>query len=339
MKNVILQKKSKYDGFAVGNALMGLFRPDETSFTEENALMTYLSNEIGAFGFLDVPYGNYVVREIEAPDGFVLNDTVYPVAITENEQAIEITVENRWITGNVQLMKADGVDNGMRLSGFTFEVYVDVDRNGEFDPQIDKLVDTLKEEEIGVYSLTGLRYNGYFLHEAEQDGKAYLLDDGYYYFEIREDGETVTVSNADNGLFLNTPILGSLVITKSDVSDGKLLPNVGFRIRNEHGEIVREGYTDENGVVRFDGLRYGKYTYQEFTADGYKVDDTEYPFEITENGQVIAVTMTNEPISVEIPKTGEAILIGGSLTALAVIASAAWITLAGRSRRNRKNAL
>lgn len=327
------------DGFAVGNALMGLFRPDETSFTEENALMTYLSNEIGAFGFLDVPYGNYVVREIEAPDGFVLNDTVYPVAITENEQAIEITVENRWITGNVQLMKADGVDNGMRLSGFTFEVYVDVDRNGEFDPQIDKLVDTLKEEEVGVYSLTGLRYNGYFLHEAAQDGKAYLLDDGYYYFEIREDGETVTVSNADNGLFLNTPILGSLVITKSDVSDGKLLPNVGFRIRNEHGEIVREGYTDENGVVRFDGLRYGKYTYQEFTADGYKVDDTEYPFEITENGQVIAVTMTNEPISVEIPKTGEAILIGGSLTALAVIASAAWITLAGRSRRNRKNAL
>lgn len=327
------------DGFAVGNALMGLFRPDETSFTEENALMTYLSNEIGAFGFLGVPYGNYVVREIEAPDGFVLNDTIYPVAITENEQAIEITVENRWITGNVQLMKADGVDNGMRLSGFTFEVYVDVDRNGEFDPQIDKLVDTLKEEEVGVYSLTGLRYNGYFLHEAKQDGKAYLLDDGYYYFEIREDGETVTVSNADNGLFLNTPILGSLVITKSDVSDGKLLPNVGFRIRNEHGEIVREGYTDENGVVRFDGLRYGKYTYQEFTADGYKVDDTEYPFEITENEQVIAVTMTNEPIPVEIPKTGEVILIGGSLTVLAVIASAAWITLAGRSRRNRKNAL
>lgn len=327
------------DGFAVGNALMGLFRPDETLFTEENALMTYLSNEIGAFGFMDVPYGNYVVREIEAPDGFVLNDTVYPVAITENEQVIEITVENRWITGNVQLIKVDGVDNDMRLSGFTFEVYVDVDSNGEFDAEIDKLVDTLKEEDLGVYSLTGLRYNGYFLHEAAQDGKAYLLDDGYHYFEIREDGETVTVSNADNGLFINTPILGSLVITKSDVSDGKLLPNVGFRIRDEKGEIVREGYTDENGVVRFDGLRYGKYTYQEFSADGYIVDDTEYPFEITENEQVISVTMTNEPIPVEIPKTGDVLLIGGSLAAVAVIASAAWITLAGKSRKKQKNAL
>lgn len=327
------------DGFAVAGALMGLFRPDEMEYTEENALMTYLSNEIGAFGFMDVPYGNYVVREIESPDGFVLNDTVYPVAITENEQVIEITVENCWITGSVQVIKADSLDNDMRLSGFMFEVYADVDCNGEFDPNIDLLVDTLKESELGVYSLTGLRYNGYFLHESAQDGKAYLLDDGYHYFEIREDGETVTVSNADNGLFINAPILGSLVITKSDVSDGKLLLNVGFRIRNEQGEVVREGYTDENGVVRFDGLRYGKYTYQEFSADGYKVDDTEYPFEITENEQVISVTMTNEPIPVEIPKTGETLLIGGSLAAVAVIASAAWITLAGKARKKQKNAL
>lgn len=323
------------DGFAVGNALIGLFRPDETLFTEENALMTYLSNEIGAFGFLDVPYGNYVVREIEAPEGFVLNEVVYPVAITENEQVIEITVENRFITGNVQVIKADGVDNDMRLSGFTFEVYVDTDRNGEFDPQIDRLVDTLKEDETGVYSLMGLRYNGYFLHEAAQDGKAYLLDDGYYYFEIREDGETVVVSNADNGLFLNMPVLGSLEITKTDVSDGKLLPNIGFRIRNEKGEIIQDGYTDENGVVRFDHLRYGKYTYQEFSADGYIVDGKEYPFEITENGQVISVTMTNEPIPVEIPKTGgKAVWV--TATGATVLVSVAWLTLATKKRRKRK---
>lgn len=322
------------DGFAVGNALMGLFRPDETLFTEENALMTYLSNEIGAFGFLDVPYGNYVVREIKAPEGFVLNKTVYPVAITENEQVIEITVENRFITGNVQVIKADGVDNDMRLSGLTFEVYVDTDRNGEFDPKIDKLVDTLKEDETGVYSLTGLRYNGYFLHEAAQDGKAYLLDDGYYYFEIREDDETVVVSNADNGLFLNMPVLGSLEITKTDVSDGKLLPNIGFRIRNEKGEIIQEGYTDENGVVRFAGLRYGKYTYQEFSADGYIVDGKEYPFEITENGQVISVTMTNEPMPVEIPKTGGK-AVWATATGGTVLVSAAWLALATKKRRRK----
>ena len=86
-------------------------------------------------------------------------------------------------------------------------------------------------------------------------------------------------------------------------------------------------------------MRYGKYTYQEFSADGYIVDDTEYSFEITENEQVISVTMTNTPIPVEIPKTGDVLLIGGSLAAVAVIASAAWITLAGKSRKKQKNAL
>ena len=131
------------------------------------------------------------------------------------------------------------------------------------------------------------------------------------------------------------PVLGSLEITKTDVSDGKLLPNIGFRIRNEKGEIIQDGYTDENGVVRFDHLRYGKYTYQEFSADGYIVDGKEYPFEITENGQVISVTMTNEPIPVEIPKTGgKAVWV--TATGATVLVSVAWLTLATKKRRKRK---
>lgn len=333
----IYGKKIDDDGFEICGALMGLFRPDETEFIEENALMTCSSNEIGVFGFLNVPYGNYIVREIEPPEGFNLNETVYPVAITENGQTVEIEVVNRFITGSVMLIKADSLDNDILLSGFTFEVYVDADENGEFNPDIDKLVDTLKENSQGTYSLTGLRYNGYFLHEAKQSGNEYLMDDGYYYFEIREEGETVTISNSDNGLFVNTPLLGSLIITKSDVSDGKLLPNVGFRIRNEQGEIIREGYTDENGAARFDNLRYGKYTYQEFdAADGYQLDETEYLFEITQNGEIVTVTMTNEKIPVEIPKTGSK-TVTAQLSAVAVTAllSAAWITVSQKKRKSK----
>lgn len=336
----IYGKKLDNDGFEVSRALMGLFKPNETEFTEQNAVMTCISNEIGVFGFLNVPYGNFVVHEIKAPEGFVLSDTSYPVAITENGQVIEIEVQNKWIAGSVQLLKADSLDNDIRLSGFEFQVYVDVDNNGKFDETIDKLVDTLKESENGVYTLSGLRYNGYFLHESRQPGKEYLTDDNYYYFEIRQDGETVNVSNADNGLFLNIPILGRLEITKSDVTDGKILPNVGFRIRNEYGEVVREGFTDENGVVCFENLRYGKYTYQEFTADGYIVNDTEYPFEITENGQVIKINMTNEPIPVvvEIPKTGDKVIAWFSIIGMTAILSAAWVTSAAKKRTTTDNA-
>lgn len=110
-------------------------------------------------------------------------------------------------------------------------------------------------------------------------------------------------------LSLNQPITGELEITKKDISDGKLLPGVGFRIKNENGEIVAEGYTDENGLAKF-SLRYGKYTYQEFAClDGYKPDDTEYPFEIKENSEIIKAEMTNEKIPVpevpDIPQTGD----------------------------------
>ena len=66
--------------------------------------------------------------------------------------------------------------------------------------------------------------------------------------------------------------------------------------------------TDENGIATFT-LRYGKYTYQEYNApEGYKIDESEYAFEIKEDGQIIKATMTNEKIPEELittPKTGD----------------------------------
>lgn len=282
---------------------MGLFRPDTTVFTEETALMTCESNEIGVFGFFDVPYGEYVVREIAAPESFVLNDTLYPVKVSENDEIIEIEVENRFIVGSVETVKVDAEFTDKKLTGAEFEVYVDVDGNQEFDPEIDRLVDEMEEVEEGVYRLEGLRYNGYFLHEKTAP-EGFLLDENYYYFHINDDGETVVVENeAGTGLFKNQPVKGELEITKTDVSTGAPLPNAGFRIKDaETGEVVVEGYTDENGVAKFT-LRYGKYTYQEFDApDGYEIDDREYPFEIRENGEIIKAEMTNTPIPA--PKTG-----------------------------------
>lgn len=329
----IYGKKVDDDGFEVGGALIGLFRPDVTDFTEENAIKTCVSNEIGVWGFLDVPFGDYVIREIKQPDGYVLNDKLYPVSISQQDQVVEVQIENRIITGSVSLTKADSLKNSLLLSGFEFEVYVDVDRNSEFNPSIDRLLGTLEETEQGVYSLDGLRYGGYFLHESAQPGKEYVLDEDFYYFEIREDGETVVVSNADNGLFLNTPILGSLEIMKSSSDTRALLAGVGFRVRNAQGEIVGEGFTDENGVIRFDNLRYGKYTYQEFsTIDGYELNDTEYPFEITENGQVIKINMTNEPTPVDIPQTGDSVFAWATFGIATTAFSAAWVVLARKRK-------
>lgn len=202
----VMGLKVDEEGFRIGGALFGLFVEDETEFTEENALMTCASNEIGVFLFENIPFGDYIVREIKPAPAFVPNDTNYFVSVSEQDQIIEIVIENQFLTGSVQVIKTDKDDNSKRLSGAVFEVYIDVDRNKEFDPEIDLLVGELNEFEAGVYRMDGLRYNGYFLHEkAAPDG--YYGDDGYYYFEITKDQEVVTIENiADTGLFANEAI-------------------------------------------------------------------------------------------------------------------------------------
>ena len=416
IRGTIIGKKLDEDGFTICGAFFGLFRENETEFTEETALATCQSNEIGIFTFENVPFGRWIVREIKAAPAFVLNENSYAVTVSTDEEVIEITIENEFITGSVKTTKVDKEYPDNKLSGAVFEVYVDVDNNGEFDPEIDLFVGEMTETEDDIYEMHDLRYNGYFLYEKtapegflKDDGyhyfeirndgetviveneagvgftnqpilgnvtttkvdkeypdnklsgaafeiykdvdgngefdaeidtlvgemteteagvylyeklryggyflyektapEGFLKDDTYHYFEIRNDGETVTVENEAGVGFTNKPIVGELELTKTDISDGKVLANVGFRIRNEAGEIVAEGYTDENGIAKFT-LRYGKYTYEEFAAlDGYIPDTKAYPFEIKEDGEIVKAAMTNEKIP-EVPQTGDESNIG-----------------------------
>ena len=416
IRGTIIGKKLDEDGFTICGALFGLFRENETEFTEETALATCQSNEIGIFTFENVPFGRWIVREIKAAPAFVLNENSYAVTVSTDEEVIEITIENEFITGSVKTTKVDKEYPDNKLSGAVFEVYVDVDGNGEFDPEIDLFVGEMTETEGGIYEMHDLRYNGYFLYEKtapegflKNDGyhffeirndgetviveneagvgftnqpilgnvtttkvdkeyhdnklsgavfeiykdvdgngefdaeidtlvgemteteagvylyeklryggyflyektapEGFVKDDTYHYFEIRNDGETVTVENEAGVGFTNKPIVGELELTKTDISDGKVLANVGFRIRNEAGEIVAEGYTDEDGIAKFT-LRYGKYTYEEFAAlDGYIPDTKAYPFEIKEDGEIVKAAMTNERIP-EVPQTGDESNIG-----------------------------
>lgn len=187
IRGTIVGKKIDEDGFVIAGAVFGLFKENESEFTEETALMISTSNEIGIFGFENVPYGKWIVREMETPPSFKLNPTVYKVKIMEDGEVIELIVENKFILGSVKVTKVDENNPEIKLSGAVFELYVDVDRNKEFNPEIDILIGELKEDEVGVYIMNDLRHNGYFIHEkSAPDG--YIKDNDYHYFEITEDG-------------------------------------------------------------------------------------------------------------------------------------------------------
>lgn len=94
------------------NAVFGLFRKDCKVFSESNAIMTAVSDEKGYFEFGNIPYGEYVVREIKAPRGYILSNKSYPVSISEDGEVIEITAENKPIT--VEISKRDIYGNELK---------------------------------------------------------------------------------------------------------------------------------------------------------------------------------------------------------------------------------
>ena len=290
--------KKDEDGGLAG-ALIGLFRADCTEFTTENAILTATSAGDGSFSFARVPYGNWIVREIEAPTGFVLSEKTYPVTVDADGAVIEVEIENIRIRGTVQLTKTDRDYPDNKLTGAEFTVYRDSNGNKELDAD-DQLVGTLTETGIGVYEMPDLLYGGYFIKEAKAP-EGFYLDDNAYYFEITEDGKTVTVENEAGKGFVNAPQVGSLKIIKTS-SDGKI-EGFSFRVTGPNG-YVGVFTTDKNGEIIIDDLRIGEYVVSE-VSDGASsayvlpADKTASVFE----GAVTKVEMHNELR--DTPKTGD----------------------------------
>lgn len=114
-------------------------------------------------------------------------------------------------------------------------------------------------------------------------------------------------TNAVN--FSNRLIRGDLRIVKVDKATQTPLEGAGYRVFNAAGEVVAEGYTDENGEVFYESLAYGEYTYQEFVApEGFMLDETVYSFSIIQDGVEIAKEHNNQPKegSITIYKVDEA---------------------------------
>lgn len=193
------------DNTPAAGTVFGLFKANETEFTEENALATATSGEDGVFAFKNIPYGDWIVRELSCPAHLVLSEESYKVTVSEKDQIIEITVVNKFLTGKVQVRKVSSKDHDKLISGAEFVLYLDVNGNKAYDPDIDTLYGELSEADTGVYEIGDLKHGGYLLLETKApDG--FTKDDRYFYFRIQKDGETVIVENEIGVGFTNEPI-------------------------------------------------------------------------------------------------------------------------------------
>ena len=297
------------------DAEMGLPQGDATLagavygvFKGEELVDTYTTNESGQFTTTDYVCGDdWTIRELSPSEGYLLDDTVYPVGAepqhyTEEYNPIALDVTEQVIRGGVALTKVDKDYPENKLEGAVFEVYRDSNRNQELDAE-DELLGTMEELGGGEYTLTGLCYGGYFAKEAKAP-EGFYLDESAYYFAITTDGETVTVENEAGKGFVNAAQVGSLRIAKTS-SDGKL-EGFSFRVTGANG-YDRVFQTDAEGVILIEGLLIGDYTVSEVqdgSSDGYLLpaDKTASVFE----GAVTEVEMHNEKKPTpEVPQTGD----------------------------------
>ena len=314
-------KKIDENGEALGGALIGIFKADETEFTKEHAIMTATSEKDGSFSFAKVPYGKWIVREIEAPEGFVLDDTSYEVNIGENEQVIEVEITDEYIHGNIELTKVDADYPDNKLTGATFEVYKDVNGDGKLDDG-DELIGNLEETATGIYEMKELLYGKYLVRETKApDG--FELDKGVYSVFIENDETTYNVENKAGIGFINQAMKGNLKIVKTS-SDGKV-EGFTFRVTGANG-YDHSFTTNKNGEIFIEGLRIGEYTVSEVNDNasaGYVLPaDKKASVKV---GSTTVVEMHN--VLRDTPKTGDNSKVGlwtvlAGLSALGIVGTA-----------------
>ena len=291
--------KKDDSGNALGGALIGLFHTDAAEFTTDTAILTATSAEDGSFSFANVPYGNWIVHEIEAPAGYVLSEDAWSVTIDADGAVVEVEIENTLIRGAVQLTKVDKEYPDNKLTGAEFEIYRDSNGNKELDADDEKL-GVMEEISTGIYEMDELLYGGYFCKETKTP-TGFYLDDTAYYFEITEHGQIATVENEAGKGFVNMAQVGSLKIIKTS-SDGKV-EGFSFRVTGPNG-YEQVFTTDANGEIVVESLRIGDYHVSEVNNEA----SANYVLPADKDATIFEGATTKVEIHNELrdtPKTGD----------------------------------
>ena len=229
--------------------------------------------------FSDLPLGSYTYQEISAPEGYVVDDTKYPITITASALNITATHTNALGKSGVEISKVDA-DSNTPLQGAGFRLY---------DASGGQVAEGYTDAN-GKLTFTDLKLGSYTCKEFQAPA-GYELDDTAFSVAMNQNGQTLKVTRE------NKLITGSIEILKVDADTKQPLAGVVYRLFDADGNKIADGTTDANGKVTFDNLKPGSYSYQEIsTVDGYQLDETKYGFSLTGENLTIKVTRENKPV-------------------------------------------
>ncbi|WP_243742993.1 SpaA isopeptide-forming pilin-related protein, partial [Bacillus thuringiensis] len=250
---------------------------------DNNVVATVTTNEKGIAEVKDLPLGDYFVKEINAPEGYIKVDT--PVKVTiDNTNVIELVMKNtrKVENGQFKLLKKDS-ESGQLLPGAKFDV---IDKDG-------KVVETIVTDDKGEALSKQLPVGSYTLKEVEAP-KGYELSSSSVSVDV-EANKVVTVDVVNKKI--SEKVTGQFEIVKVDAKDKtKVLSDAEFEVYKD-GKKVAELKTDESGKVMSPKLPLGEYTVKETKAPaGYKLSNKEWKVTIQNEKEVVKVEAENEKI-------------------------------------------
>ena len=322
-----------YPDVKLSGAIFTVYKAEGNGYVEIGTLDEI---EQGEYQLDNLYYGDYKLVETKAPTNYVRDTKEYKFSIGENSDGAVINIEtnvgkgfeNQPYRGTVRVTKIDKDYPENKLTGAEFTIFAK-DKKTE--------VGKLTEVEKGVYRYEGLRYGEYYLQETKAP-EYFIRDINFYYFEIVNNGETVTIANDElgKGTFINSPEEGEIKIVKTSYNnkvDGFTFEIKGTAYTGQ--EYCEQFITDKNGIISVKGLRAGHYTIHEVRNEatkGYILPDDE-ELTIEHLGDVAVANMYNG----DNPNTG---IIGDDnvlpIATFAALVGTGAILIVPTTRRKRK---
>ena len=321
--------------YSLAGAVYGVY----TEWGCYNEVGRLTTDEWGNTNTLELNAGTYYVKELIAPQGYALDDvTVHEVTVTASQTATVYTSDfpqSDPVTILLQKQDSQTSSNtpqgGAKLENAEFTVKY---FSGLYDtnPEEQGISPTrqwiLKTDSNGITMLSNnfkvsgdeFYYNsqgsvtlpiGTITIQETKAPEGYLLNPEIFIRQITSDGSSEGVNTYNEPVIPETVMKGSVELYKSDDESGKELAGAVYGIYFHDGTEVGRLTTDAAGYAKSDLLPYGSYYLQEITApNGYVLDNTQYPFTISTDGQVITINATdkNQMGQIQGTKTGEVLV-------------------------------
>lgn len=264
--DLTIKKVDASTGLPIKNVMFALLKDDATIFEG-------VTNEAGILEVRGLTYGTYFIKEIKAPDGYVMIEDKIEVNIDNVSKILEIKNELQY--GNLVVKKVD-YDSNLPIKNAKVAIFKD-----------DITIFEGYTNEFGIIEVKNIPLGLYFVKEVEApDG--YVKNNQTYEVELIEHKKTGIVE------IENELQKGNLIIKKIDATSEKELSKAEFLVFNDN-KIIYYGPTKENGILELKNLALGTYYIKEVKSPhGYVKDDNIYEIHLVENNKTEVIIIKNE---------------------------------------------